>query len=207
MGQRGVHRTPLSLRRLLAGWRGARSRGAGVNSREAVVRCARAQLQDQYAWAHAGPDRFDCSGLTSYCYGQAGVNLSRSSYEQARMGRSVPRSQAQPGDILIYGGGSHVGLVTGPNEAIHALNPDLDIRVTKIDGANIGLPLTDVRSILPDTDMAPTIAEEPSGQQPGSSGASPGSEDGSSPSISTKRDRDRQRKRERDRARRRRRRG
>jgi cell wall-associated NlpC family hydrolase len=119
-----------------------------VSAREVVVRCAREQLGDQYKWATAGPDTFDCSGLTSYCYGQAGMAISRSSYDQATAGRSISRSNAQPGDILIYGNGSHVGLVTGPNEAIHALNENLDIRVTKIDGANIGLPLTDVRSIL-----------------------------------------------------------
>lgn len=157
-----------------------------VSAREVVVRCAREQLGDQYTWATAGPDSFDCSGLTSYCYGQAGVPLSRSSYEQARAGRSIPRSQAQPGDILIYGNGSHVGLVTGPNEAIHALNENLDIRVTTIDGANIGLALTDVRSIL-NNDTTPAPAPEPP------------------PNLKPTRDRDRQRKREQDRTRRRRR--
>ncbi len=153
-----------------------------MSVREAVVRCAREQLNDEYKWATAGPDTFDCSGLLAYCYGQAGVSISRSSYQQAALGVSVPRSQAQPGDILIYGNGSHVGMVTGANEAIHALNEDLDIRVTKIDGANIGLPLTDVRSILDDA-PSPTPETPPKVQKP----------------------RDRQKKREQDRTRRRRR--
>jgi cell wall-associated NlpC family hydrolase len=158
-----------------------------VSAREVVVRCAREQLNDEYEWAQAGPDKFDCSGLLAYCYGQAGIALSRSSHEQARAGMSIPRAQAQPGDILIYGNGSHVGLVTGDNEAIHALNEHLDIRVTKIDGANIGLPLTDVRSVIRLDSPEPTPTPEPP------------------PNPKPGRDRDRQRQREKDRLRRRRR--
>lgn len=124
-----------------------------MTAREIVVQCAKDQLNDQYKWATAGPDTFDCSGLTSYCYGKAGYSISRGSVEQARLGKSIPRAQAQPGDILIYGNdASHVGLVVGPNQAIHALNNELDIRVTAIDGANLGKPLVDVRSILPDNE-------------------------------------------------------
>lgn len=58
-----------------------------------------------YRYGARGPKAFDCSGFTSYVYRQFGINLSRSSRDQARDGKAVEGTYAdmQKGDIIIFG--------------------------------------------------------------------------------------------------------
>lgn len=105
-----------------------------TSQRDAFLRCLRAQKGKPYVWGASGPDRFDCSGLTRYCYMQAtGKVLSPDSHEQAKTGVAVAKADVQPGDILLFdtangtevrGGNavSHVGVATGPDTMISALN-------------------------------------------------------------------------------------
>jgi cell wall-associated NlpC family hydrolase len=86
-----------------------------------VVGVAYDQLGKPYVWGAAGPDSFDCSGLTMYCYSVgAGIEISHSSYAQAGCGTSVSVSELQPGDILGFRGWGHVGLFVGGDSFIHA---------------------------------------------------------------------------------------
>lgn len=76
-----------------------------------------------YVWGTAGPDTFDCSGLTSWAYAQAGVYLPHSSASQSTY-PEVPYSSAQPGDLLFfYSPVSHVALYLGNGMMIHARHP------------------------------------------------------------------------------------
>ncbi len=69
----------------------------------------------------AGPTTFDCSGLTSFAFRQAGITLPRSSSQQARVGRAVPLGDLQPGDLVFfYQPVSHVGIYAGDGKMIHA---------------------------------------------------------------------------------------
>ncbi|HSA48734.1 MAG TPA: NlpC/P60 family protein [Yinghuangia sp.] len=87
----------------------------------AAVAAAAAQLGKPYVYGATGPSSFDCSGLTGYAWKQAGVALPRTSQGQASAGRSVPVSQIQPGDLVIYYSGmSHVGIYAGNGQIIHA---------------------------------------------------------------------------------------
>ncbi|WP_434551554.1 peptidoglycan DD-metalloendopeptidase family protein [Microlunatus sp. Y2014] len=61
---------------------------------------------------------FDCSGLTQYAWAQAGLTLPRSSHAQARYPRVTGDIQA--GDLLIFAGGSHIGIADGHGGMIHA---------------------------------------------------------------------------------------
>ena len=63
-----------------------------------AVRTALAQVDDPYVWGASGPDGFDCSGLTSYAYGAAGVALPHSSRSQSALGVDVARADLLPGD-------------------------------------------------------------------------------------------------------------
>lgn len=86
-----------------------------------VVGVAYDQLGKPYVWGAEGPDSFDCSGLTMYCYRVgAGIRISHSSYAQAGCGVPVSVGELQPGDILGFRGWGHVGLYVGGDSFIHA---------------------------------------------------------------------------------------
>jgi cell wall-associated NlpC family hydrolase len=91
----------------------------------AAIAAAQSVLGAPYVWGSAGPSSFDCSGLTSWAYGQAGVYLPHSSAAQASYGSVVPSlAQAQPGDLLFfYSPISHVALYMGGGSMIHARHP------------------------------------------------------------------------------------
>ncbi|MCU1605938.1 MAG: Cell wall-associated hydrolase, invasion-associated protein, partial [Modestobacter sp.] len=93
------------------------SSGAG----RAAVNSAMAQIGDPYVWAAAGPDAFDCSGLTQFAYAAAGIALPHSSSAQAGMGQAVSRDQLQPGDLIgFYSPVSHIGIYIGNGQMVHA---------------------------------------------------------------------------------------
>ena len=60
----------------------------------------------------------DCSGFVMSVYKNFGYSLPRSSYAQSGVGRSVSYAEAQPGDIIYYGG--HVAIYIGNGRIVHA---------------------------------------------------------------------------------------
>ncbi|CAB0975742.1 peptidoglycan endopeptidase [Corynebacterium diphtheriae] len=109
--------------------------GAPVASNgQAVVDAARSRIGSPYVWGAAGPNAFDCSGLTSWAYAQVGKSIPRTSYAQAAGGMQVSRESLQPGDIIaFYSGASHVGIYTGNGTVIHALTEGTPLSETPID--------------------------------------------------------------------------
>lgn len=88
-----------------------------------VVAAARSAIGSPYGWGSAGPSSFDCSGLTSWAYAQAGKSIPRTSQAQAAQGQQVSMSDIQPGDIVVYyGGASHVAIYAGNGVMIDSLN-------------------------------------------------------------------------------------
>lgn len=88
-----------------------------------VVSIAMAQLGKPYVWAAAGPNSFDCSGLTMYVFAQVGVGLPHSAEAQYNMGSRVSRDQLQPGDLIFGADGGyigHVGIYIGNDQYITA---------------------------------------------------------------------------------------
>lgn len=70
----------------------------------------------------------DCSGFTMAVYNHFGLSLPRSSYAQAGYGREVSYSEAQPGDIIYYGG--HVGIYIGNGLIVHASTQATGIKIS-----------------------------------------------------------------------------
>jgi peptidoglycan DL-endopeptidase CwlO len=88
-----------------------------------AVAAAESQIGVPYQWGAESPGvAFDCSGLTAWAWGQAGVSLDH--YSGAQMGEStpVPVSDLQPGDLLFYGpgGSEHVAMYVGGSSMIEA---------------------------------------------------------------------------------------
>ncbi|UNR58630.1 C40 family peptidase [Streptomyces sp. A10(2020)] len=100
---------------------------------EKVIAFARAQMGKPYVWGAAGPDSFDCSGLTQAAWKTAGVSLPRTTWDQVGVGQKVSVDHAQPGDLVFfYDDISHVGIYIGGGEMIHAPKPGADVRVESI---------------------------------------------------------------------------
>lgn len=90
-----------------------------------AIKAARAALSKQgsaYVWGGDGPITFDCSGLVKWAFEQAGMpGLPHSAEQQARMGRSVSRSELQPGDLIaLYSPISHIGIYVGDGVYVNA---------------------------------------------------------------------------------------
>jgi cell wall-associated NlpC family hydrolase len=99
----------------------------------AAVNYAMAQVGDAYSYGAAGPDAFDCSGLTMMAWAQAGVSLPHSSSGQQSSGTPVSQSQLAPGDLVFYYQPvSHVGIYIGNGQIVHAANPSTDVRVDPV---------------------------------------------------------------------------
>jgi peptidoglycan DL-endopeptidase CwlO len=88
---------------------------------EVAVEAALAQVGDPYQWGAAGPDSFDCSGLTMYAWTQAGVSLPHNSGAQFAATTRIPQSEWQPGDLLFFGSPiHHVGMYIGSGQMVAA---------------------------------------------------------------------------------------
>jgi cell wall-associated NlpC family hydrolase len=91
--------------------------GAGVEA----ARAAQTQLGKPYRWGATGPGSYDCSGLTTWAFKQAGVTLPRSSSQQARVGQAVSWDNMEPGDLVFYYSPvSHVGIFVGDGKMINS---------------------------------------------------------------------------------------
>ena len=86
-----------------------------------------------YQWGGNTPGvGLDCSGLTHWAYGQAGVEIPRTAAEQA-VGRPVDGSELLPGDLVVWDG--HVAMVVGDGQMVEAGDPVQvnPIRTTNMD--------------------------------------------------------------------------
>ncbi|MGW0208677.1 NlpC/P60 family protein [Streptomyces sp. NPDC003233] len=88
----------------------------------AAFAAAQSVIGSPYVYGASGPSAFDCSGLTSWAYAQAGVSIPRTSQEQATIGTRISSiNDLQVGDLVFfYGDIHHVGLYAGNGQVLHA---------------------------------------------------------------------------------------
>jgi cell wall-associated NlpC family hydrolase len=104
-----------------------------------AVQWAYAEIGKPYVWGAAGPDSFDCSGLTQYVWAKAGVYLQHYTGDQWNEGTHVSVSQLEPGDLVFFVGSDgtwavpgHVGIYIGNGEMIDAPYTGVDVRIDSI---------------------------------------------------------------------------
>lgn len=111
---------------------------AGTTAQAAVaIRYAVAQLGKPYVWGAAGPNAFDCSGLTMMAWAAAGVSLEHYTVSQEHEGLQVPRSAIVPGDLVLIPGSDppgpglpgHVGIYLGDSVVLSAVDPEVGVIV------------------------------------------------------------------------------
>ncbi|MFJ6906840.1 C40 family peptidase [Streptomyces griseoluteus] len=108
----------------------ASASAAATSAGARAVAFATAQLGKPYVWGAEGPDSFDCSGLTSQAWADAGTPIPRTSQEQWRQLRHVDVTEMRPGDLIIYfADATHVGMYVGDGKIIHAPRPGRTVTV------------------------------------------------------------------------------
>jgi cell wall-associated NlpC family hydrolase len=112
-----------------------------------ALQAALSKRGSEYEWGATGPSEFDCSGLTSWAYRQAGISIPRTSRQQYQAGKQVGLNELQPGDLLFYDDGTgnpgaihHVGMFVGDGKMVDAPTEGqlIDVRSMEGDGHLIG---------------------------------------------------------------------
>lgn len=99
-------------------------------SGNAVLEIAARYVGVPYRSGGKTPEGFDCSGFTSYVYGQLGIVMSSSSAAQRSVGTVVSRADALPGDLIWSPG--HVAIYAGGNTQIDSPKPGSSIQFRAI---------------------------------------------------------------------------
>ncbi|MCM1976527.1 MULTISPECIES: NlpC/P60 family protein [Streptomyces] len=100
----------------------------------AAFQAAQSKIGSPYVYGASGPSSFDCSGLTSWAFAQAGVSIPRTSQAQANAGtRIYSQSDLKVGDLVIfYGDLHHVGFYAGNGQVLHAPRTGTVVRYESI---------------------------------------------------------------------------
>jgi hypothetical protein len=95
-----------------------------------IIQIAKAQVGDPWRYGATGPYAFDCSGLVIYAFKAAGdgaaigngnYRSARALYDWFRSRGLADRSNPKPGDLVVWGSGSHIGIYIGSGMAISTL--------------------------------------------------------------------------------------
>jgi soluble lytic murein transglycosylase-like protein len=139
--------------------RATSSASTGTASESAVVAQAQKYIGVPYLWGGTDPAKgLDCSGFTQLVYGNLGVDLPRTSSQQATAGRPVASvAEARPGDLVFFdysssrAGVDHVGIYIGNGKMIAAPQEGESVKVQ-----DVGKP-TVIRRVLPEQATGSTV--------------------------------------------------
>jgi cell wall-associated NlpC family hydrolase len=111
------------------------SASAGRSAAAVAVAAARSKEGSRYVYGAAGPNAFDCSGLTYWAWARAGVGIPRTSRGQAGL-PSVPLRRLRPGDLVTYYSPvHHVAMYIGNRQVIQASTESRPVYITTVNRA------------------------------------------------------------------------
>ena len=123
---------------------GATGGATGTN----VVDAAKKYLGVPYVFGGEDASGMDCSGLVQKVYSDVGIDLPRLVSGQMKMGTEVASlAEAQPGDLIVTGGGDHILIYAGDNKIIHAPYPGRDVCLRDVYMSDS--EITTIRRIIP----------------------------------------------------------
>jgi cell wall-associated NlpC family hydrolase len=115
------------------------AQGASAEQGNIAADWALTQLGKPYQWGGAGPETYDCSGLTMDAWAHAGVTLLHWTGYQWPAGPHVPIDQLRRGDLLFYATDTsdpatihHVGIYIGNGQMVDAPYTGVDVRIDSI---------------------------------------------------------------------------
>lgn len=97
-----------------------------------IIRVASKYIGVPYVFGGSTPAGFDCSGLTRYVFAQFGISLAHSVSAQSHRGKLIHAKDAQPGDLVVWNDGGHVGIYAGGGNMIHAPQPGDSVKLAAI---------------------------------------------------------------------------
>src|SRR5699024_4789922 len=109
----------------------------------AALDWARTQVGKPYVWGAAGPNGYDCSGLTQTAFSRAGVSLPRTTRDQYAATTRVPVDALQPGDLIFYSSNGaasgiyHVAIYAGGGMRVHAPEPGRNVEYVPMYWTNV----------------------------------------------------------------------
>jgi cell wall-associated NlpC family hydrolase len=103
----------------------------------AAIAAAESQIGVPYVWGGESPGHgFDCSGLTQWSWGRAGVGIPRTAQAQYDAIAHISLGDIQPGDLLFWGDGTgdiyHVGMYVGNGDIVDAPQTGEDVQIQPI---------------------------------------------------------------------------
>ncbi|HQP31347.1 MAG TPA: C40 family peptidase [Deltaproteobacteria bacterium] len=130
-----------------------------------IIETANNYLGTPYRYGGTTPEGFDCSGFVRHVFGENGINLKRTSYEQFRQGKAIPLSAMRPGDLIFFGRVKrehcrieHVGLYIGEGRYIHAASSRSgQVTVSQIKSPEQGTRKVMARRILDHAPFEPQL--------------------------------------------------
>jgi cell wall-associated NlpC family hydrolase len=123
---------------------GATGGATGTN----VVDAAKQYIGVPYVFGGEDASGMDCSGLVQKVYSDVGIDMPRLVSGQMKMGTEVASlAEAQPGDLIVTGGGDHILIYAGDNKIIHAPYAGRDVCLRDVYMSDS--EITTIRRIIP----------------------------------------------------------
>jgi len=114
--------------------------GFGTKKSKNIIKLAKQKLGQKYVWGAIGKSgTFDCSGFTNYVFKKNGINIPRTSRNQAKFGKLVARNKLKKGDLIFFDTSSprkgyvnHVGIYLGHGRFIHASSAKKKVTISTL---------------------------------------------------------------------------